>query len=59
MILQIVYRNHWNRSRPCIILDSKIPRLVLEAYPKVLYLEQILLFQPVQKGSNKLFLMHF
>lgn len=29
------YRNYWNRSRPCIILDSKIPRLVLEVFQKV------------------------
>ena len=24
------YRNYWNRSRPCIILNPKFPRLVLE-----------------------------
>ena len=30
-----IYRNYWNRSRPCIILDSKIPRLVLEVFQKV------------------------
>ena len=26
--LNFVYRNYWNRGRPCIILDSKFPRLV-------------------------------
>ena len=43
---------YWNRSRPCIILDSKIPRLVLEAFPKVLFLGQFLLDQNIEKGSN-------
>ena len=51
------YRNYWNRSRPCIILDSKIPRLVLEALPKVLFWGQFFLDQNIQKGSNKLILM--
>ena len=46
-----MYRNYWNRSRPCIILDSKIPQLVLEA----LLFEQFFLYQNIQKGSNKLF----
>ena len=54
----IIYRNYWNRSRPCIILDSKIPRLVLEAFPKVLFLGQFFLDQNIQKGSNKLILMY-
>jgi len=51
------YRNYWNRSRPCIILDSKMPRLVLEAFRKVLFLGQFFLDQFIQKGSNKLILM--
>ena len=52
------YRNYLNRSRPCIILDSKIPRLVVEAFPKVLFFGQFFLDQNIQKGSNKLILMH-
>ena len=47
------YRNYWNRSRPCIILDSKIPRLVLEAFPKVLFLGQFFLHQPIKNGPNR------
>ena len=27
--LLIIYRNYWNRSRPCIILDYFLPRIVL------------------------------
>ena len=50
-----IYRNYWNRSQPCIILDSKIPQLVLEAFPKVLFFGQFFLDQNIQKGSNKLF----
>jgi len=57
--VDLKYRNYWNRSRPCIILDSKIPRLVLEVFPKVLFFEQFFLDQNIQKGSNKLFLRHF
>ena len=53
-----IYRNYLNRSRPCIILDSKIPRLVLEAFPKVLFFGQFFLDQTIQKVSNKLNLMH-
>jgi len=52
------YGDYWNRSRPCIILDSKIPRLVLETFPKVLCFGQLFLDQNIQKSSNKLFLMH-
>ena len=29
------YRNYLNRSRPCIILDSDLPRLVLQVFQKV------------------------
>ena len=47
---------YWNRSRPCIILDSKIPRLVLEAFPKVLIFQQFFLDQNIQKGSNRVIL---
>ena len=51
------YRNYWNRSRPCIILDLKIPRLVLEAFPKVFKIfQQFLLDQNIQKGSNRVIL---
>ena len=50
------YRNYWNRSRPCIILDSTIPQLVLEAFPKVLFFGQFFLDQNIQIGSNKLIL---
>ena len=49
-ILKNTYRNYWNRSRPCIILDSKIPRLVLEAFPKVLFFGQFFLDPNIQKG---------
>ena len=52
-----VYRNYWNRSRPCIILDSKFPRLVLQAFPKVLFLRQFFLDQTIQTGSNKVILI--
>ena len=52
-----VYRYYWNRSRPCIILDSKFPRLVLQAFPKVLFLRQFFLDQTIQKGSNKVILI--
>ena len=51
------YRNYWNRIQPCIILDSKISRLVLEAFPKVLLFGQFFLDQNIQKGSNKLIIM--
>ena len=50
------YHNYWNRSRPCIILDSKIPRLVFEAFPKVVIFQQFFLDQNIQKGSNRLIL---
>ena len=55
-MVKSTYRNYWNRSRPCIILDSKIPRLVLEAFPKVLFLGQFFLDQNIQKGSNRVVL---
>ena len=54
----IIYRNYWNRSRLCIILDSRFPRLVLEAFPKVLSFGQFFLDQNIQTGSNKLILLH-
>ena len=57
MILQSEYRNYWNRSRTCIILDSKIPQPVLEVYPKVLFFGQLFLDPNIQKGLNKLILM--
>ena len=34
------YRKSSITSRPCIILDPKIPRLVLEVHHKVQFLEQ-------------------
>ena len=34
------YRKSSTRSRPCIILDPKFPRLVLEVLSKVQLLEQ-------------------
>ena len=52
----IRYRNYWNRSRPSINLDSKIPRLVLEAFPKVLFFGQFFLHQPIKNGPNRAFL---
>ena len=56
-VLICTYRNYWNRSRPCIILDSKIPRLVLEAFPKVLFLRQFFLDPTIQTGSKKVILI--
>ena len=56
MILRYVlyiYRNYWNRSRPCIILDSKIPRLVLEAFPKELFFGRLFLDQLIKNGPNR------
>ena len=34
-ILLHSYRNYLNRSRPCIILDSKFPRLVLDVFQEL------------------------
>ena len=52
----LIYRNYWNISRPCIILDSKIPRLVLEVFPKVLFFGHFFLDQPIHNGPNRVFL---
>ena len=41
---------------PCIILDSKILRLVLEAFPKVFIFQHFFLDQNIQKGSNRVIL---
>ena len=54
--LKFTYRNYWNRSRPCINLDSNIPRLVLEVFPKVLFFGQFFLHQPIKNGPNRAFL---
>ena len=35
-----VYRNYWNRSRPCIILESFFPRLVLKLFSTPLQIVQ-------------------
>ena len=50
------YRKSSIRSRTCIILDPKFPRLVLEVFQKLLFLEQIILLQPVHNGTNKIIL---
>ena len=54
--MKVTYRNYLNRSRPCIILDSKIPRLVLAVFPKVLFFGHFFLDQPIHNGPNRVIL---
>ena len=39
-VINFIYRKSSIRSRPCIILNPKFPRLVLEVLQKVKFLEQ-------------------
>ena len=41
------------RSRPCIILSPKFPRLVLEVFQKLQILEQNFLSEAAHKGPNR------
>ena len=50
------YRKSSIRSRPCIISNPKFPRLVLEVFQKLQFLEQIFLSEAAHKGPNRVIL---
>ena len=50
------YRKSLIRSRPCIILNPKFPRLVLEVFQKLQFLEQNFLSEAAHKGPNRVIL---
>ena len=50
------YRKSSIRSRPCIILNPKFPRLVLEVFQKLQFLEQNFLSEAAHKGPNRVIL---
>ena len=51
-----VYRKSSIRSRPCIISNPKFPRLVLEVFQKLQFLEQNFLSEAAHKGPNRVIL---
>ena len=51
-----IYRKSSIRSRPCIILNPKFPRLVLEVFQKLQFLEQNFLSEAAHKGPNRVIL---
>ena len=50
------YRKSSIRSRPCIISNPKFPRLVLEVFQKLQFLEQNFLSEAAHKGPNRVIL---
>ena len=44
------------RNRPCIISNPKFPRLVLEVFQKLQFLEQNFLSEAAHKGPNRVIL---
>ena len=50
---QKAYRKSSIRSRPCIILNPKFPRVVLEVFQLILILELNFLLQTVQNDPNR------
>ena len=53
---QPIYRKSSIRSRPCIISNPKFPRLVLEVFQKLQFLEQNFLSEADHKGPNRVIL---
>ena len=55
-IEKLIYSKSSIRSRPCIISNPKFPRLVLEVFQKLQFLEQNFLSEAAHKGPNRVIL---
>ena len=53
---KITYHKSSIRSRPCIISNPKFPRLVLEVFQNLQFLEQNFLSEAAHKGPNRVIL---